>query len=451
MEFDFNKINDYSVEELLDYLKSGQVTFDDLQKCSLSWKKLERVKNELNKLDSVSIPDIPLPDNSQLYADLFDDMRANKCEYSSHIMRLMFGISPSTEEMRADDSPRGRFLKAGLHLNLEMLYDNGFLPERNHELEKAIFKNEIGIYGTHLEDYGEFPSGRTDLFCIGVPDSGKSCVLLGMLHSLFRQSEMRFVAFDDSIGNEESRRFYEAAIRFPYEYKPPCSDPIDYAKILKLDIGPKLDREITVVDLSGEAYAHLSNGYPTREREGITAYQCLGNNNPKILFFILDYNILVGKSQCFSNNQQGMFLNNVLSILSSDGEGDGSKNCTMSKVQNVVVIVNKSDLMDAEKGRKMTLEERNDLAFDFLHRYYANFMNHLTNLCRKYGINSNNKNRYQPFFTTFSLGNFFLGNTFVFDETDSSRLARFLVESTQKRHGGLFRLFQNNLTHNKRQ
>ena len=68
-------------------------------------------------------------------------------------------------------------------------------------------------------------------------------------------------------------------------------------------------------------------------------------------------------------------------------------------------------------------------------------MENLSDMCKKYGINANSKNAYKPYVITFSLGQFYLGNSVIFDNTDSKRLADFVVSATDRRRRGLLDFF----------
>lgn len=225
----------------------------------------------------------------------------------------------------------------------------------------------------------------------------------------------------------------------------PRSTGIDTISFMQLDLGPKHDRKVTIVEHSSEAFRDLSKAYRDSpevwERFSLGRY--LKNNNSKMFFFLLDYSCIIGRNNWFSAFDQTELLSDALLVFSSDGSGKNyEKGCTMSKVKTIAVIVTKSVLMDNEAGRPLSQEERADIAMDHLKKSYANFMNNLSDLCRKFGINANHKGHaYEPLVITFSLGRFYIGNTVVFDETDTKRLAEFITTYAPKsRQWGLFGL-----------
>lgn len=478
---DFNprNVNGYSVDELIAYIDGGAATFEDFQRCGLKWDKQAEVKKILDEravkkqreeqdwqtsrtTDTLAAYNFYLNTygedraihafeakmriqeliglQQRLYEDLFADMRDDMMKYKANVMQVLFGKMPPTDEMRADESPIGRFLRADMKLTFDDLHRSGILPEGNRALEKAIFRDDFEVPQFTIKDLGSAPSNRTDVYFLGCPASGKSCVLAGFLNYLHFAGEIQYLPTKNERGIDGCLPYYNALITGLSEYKAPRSTAEDTVSFMQLNLGPKYDRQITAMELSGEAFYALSQanctGSEVWQRLGVG--QCLKNSNDKTLFFLLDYSSIIGKNPRFSAIQQEMILQNALGVFSSDGEGRyGEKGCTMSKVKTVAVIITKSDLMDVEEGHPLTPAERADIAFDYLHERFANFMNGLGVLCRKYGINGNNKGHtYEPFVTTFSLGQFFLGNSVIFDNTDSKRLADFVVAATDRRRRG---------------
>ena len=483
MEFDPRKVNAYSFEELMGFINRGEAEFADFQMAGLNWQMQSRIKELLQEMEAkknreendwrstcgintVSSYQFYLNTygenaihafeakmriqelgqlQQQLYEDLFADMREDMLKYKSNVMQVLFGKFPATDEMRAENSPIGRFLKADMKLTFQDLYRSGILPEGNRALENAIFKDDFEVPQLKIEELGEIPTNRTDVYFLGCPASGKSCVLAGFLNHLHYAGEMKYIPQRNAQGIDGCRPYYNALIRGISEYKAPRSTGYDTFSFMQVDLGAKRDREVTVMELSGEAFNALSDantsGREVWQKLGVG--RCLKNDNPKTLFFLVDYSCVIGKNKMFTAAQQEEILDNALVVFGSDGNGGryGEKNCTMSRVQNVAVIVTKSDLMDVEQGRPLTTEERMDIAYQHLENRFRNFMNNLTEMCEKYGINANSKDPYKPYVFTFSLGQFYLGNSVIFDNTDSKRLAEFVVSATERHRKGFLGLF----------
>ena len=447
MVFDPRNINNYSLEELLGFVQRGEVTFADLQKCGLRWDKIDLVKDSFACLYGCPMPETsssPQPDVSKLYDDLLDDMRKDMMKYKSNVMSYLFGKMMPTEAMTEDDSPIGRFLKAGLTLSFDDLYRNGILPEGNRTLDKAIFKVDFEVPQLSMDDIGELTTNRTDVYFMGVTASGKSCILSGVLNYLHLSGGGQYVPYLDSEGKDPCRLYYEAIVKGLSEYKTPRSTGTDTMSFMQFNLGVKHDQKVTFIEQGDGRLRALANAHDEPEIWKWGIGRCLKTPNPKIIIFLVDYGSVFDKwgyyDSFFSPTEQALVLEKALMVFSSDGEGlQGERNCTMSKVSNVAVVITKSDLMDKKEGRKLTREERNDIAFDYLSSHFRSFMNNLSALCQKYRINANNKGHaYEPFVTTFSVGQFYLGNSVIFDPTDSKRIADFIQDATAKKRFGFF-------------
>lgn len=472
MAFDPRNVNGYPVDQLIEFIKSNEATFDDFKRCGLRWDKQAEIQKFINEdekawqvsqaTDTISSYEFYLNTfgwdkaihayeakmrieelrkiYQQRYEDLFDDMREDMMKYKANVMNYLFGKMPATEAMRNEDSPIGRFLKADMKLTFQDLYKSGILPEGNRALENAIFKNDFEVPQLPIDELGDVPTDRTDVYFLGCPASGKSCVLAGFLNHLRLAGEMQYIPMRNSKGIDGCLSYFNALIKGVSEYKAPRSTGRDTVSFMQLNLGPRRDREITAMELSGEAFKELSDANVSGPEiwNQLGVGRCLKNDNPKTLFFLLDYSSIIGKNPSYSDMDQAQILENALRVLSSDGSGKHyEKGCTMSKVRTVAIVITKSDLMDVEEGHPLSREERADIAFNYLTEKFRAFMNDLSDLCRKYGINANNKGHaYEPFVTTFSLGQFFLGNSVIFDPTDSKRIADFVVAATDRRRRG---------------
>lgn len=479
MEFDPQRVNGYSFEELMGFLDSKKVSFEDLRRCYLHHEMQDRIQEELKRRDAVAASEEKAwqaacgmdtiqgyemylrkygPDAihafeaevkieevkgrmQQLYEDLFAHMRLDFVKYQPSIMRILFDPTKADEAQKSEDSPRGRFLRAGLRLTFQDLVNGGLLPAGNTKLQESILVDNPPLPQLNASQLGGYPTDRTDIYFLGCPSSGKTCVLAGFLNHMRNAGLLQYEVQYNTDSRDLCRDYYDKLIESLSLYKAPQSTSKETVSFLKFNIGTNYDRKINAVELSGEAFndlaLSLTSGREVWERLG--AGQCLHNNSKKTLFFLLDYSTILGKNSEFSEVRQAIILENALTVFRSDGEGvKGDINCTMSKVQTVAIIVTKSDMMDEEEGRPLTPEERADIAMDYLHKRFKAFMNDLTATCKKYGINANSKNRYQPFVTTFSLGKFYVGNSVDYDETDSKRLADFIMACTDRERRGAF-------------
>lgn len=476
-DFDPKLINTYSVDDLIGFLKSKKASFGDFQNAGLRYDKQDELKgiiqtDESDWLGACSVNTIDgynyylnshgnralhdfearmkvkeLEDQKrQLFQDLFDDMRSNVKQYKAPEMRLLYGLTTPTEAMLNEDSPKGRFLKARLRLSDKQLIDNGILPDGNKVLQESILKEDFMLPQLEFKELGDFPTDRTDIYFMGCPSSGKTCALAGFLNYLREIGQLEYVPQFNAQGQDRCKPYYDQLIEGLSLFKAPQSTSKETVSFLKINTGPNRDRRITTVELSGEAFEEMAvsnmNGREVWEKMG--AAQCLQNDSKKTMFFLLDYSAIIGQNDSYSEVKQALLLDNALTVFCNDGPNDDDRtlNCTMSKVKTVAIIVTKSDMMDKKEGRPLAKEERIDIAFDYLNKRFKNFMNNLEIVCNRYGINDYKGGiRYKPFVTTFSLGQFYVGNSVVYDESDSKSLAEFILACADKDSKGLGQYF----------
>ena len=470
-EFDPTKVNQYKFEELLGFYANGTATFTDFQKVGL-WHEMqaklkEAIESDENAWNSACTMDtIPAykmylemfddhkPIHSfeakvrigeleklqvKLYEDLFEDMKDAVMDYKPLVMQYLFGKKKILPDMLEEDSPKGRFLKAQLQLKMEQLCEQGILPNNDKGLQDSVLKDDIVLPQMDISKLGPFPTDRTDVYFLGCPSSGKSCVLAGFLNYLRDKGLLQYEAQLNEDRIDKCKPYFDKLIEGLSQYKVPQSTGRDTVSFFKINMGKNADRKITAVELSGEAFEKLAEANFTGKEiwSELGAGQCLSNNNQKTLFFLLDYSTIIGQNKSYSEVSQALLLENALTVFCSDGEGpDGSINCTMSKVKTVAVIVSKSDLMDRKMERPLSQKERIDIVFEYLDKRFRTFMNTLRIVCKKYGINDYKGHRYEPFVMVFSLGQFYVGNSVVYDETDSKYLADFLYACTDRDYRG---------------
>lgn len=378
----------------------------------------------------------------KLRVELFQAMISSPWIFKeSAIKNLIFGVSP--EEMRrarTQTDVGSRFIATGNTITFDEMKAAGVVPD-GFTLDKLTAPDYNNLPQKNIAELGDFPvERRTDVYFLGVPRGGKSSVLAGVFTEMQRRGIVRYVPQYNQEGRDLCNAYYWGLIRAVESSKYPVSTPGDTISFLKLDLKNSSNRvnPLTFVEISGEAFSHIAEGLNGGAEvwNNLGAGQCLRSNNRKLLFFIVDYGVFKGTNTLFRDTDQLQALQNSLTVLSTDGEGPArQKNCTMSKVDTVAVIVTKSDLM----GENLPSGVKMDMAKSYLEAKFNGFMNNLYDVCQQFGINR--PNGYSPYILTFSLGKLLIGNKCLYDSTDSANIIEFMSSVTQSRStrgGGIF-------------
>lgn len=366
----------------------------------------------------------------ELNRDLITDMQQRPWRYNAKRMEALFqGNRAKDPGLENSDEPDHRFLYYGNKLTYSLLVENEIVPE-DVDLKDAIVRRDYDLPQLQIENLGDYPLDRTDIYFLGIPASGKSSVLAGLFYNLYREGIAEYVPQFNAEGLDLCQEYYWGLLKAIDSNKLPTSTQEETISFIKLDIMPpgtgKMNK-VTMMEISGESFKKLANAHVCGADiwTKLGAGQCLKNTNRKLLFFLVDYSVVLGYSNDYKTIDQENILLNALTVFKSDGSGENHQiGCTMSKVDTVAVIVTKCDLMPDVK----TAEDRMDVAFDYFTTKFRAFMNDLSNTCEKFGINK--ANRHTPYIITFSLGRFYVGNTMVYDGTDSKRIADFIIKST---------------------
>lgn len=511
MPFDHTKLSIYTVLQLIEFIKNGEVTFEELQQLGLPYFKQEEIrkflaeqqeweaaktseqgiKDYLTKypnghyLDEANAARAALKEDAvwgwacrtntasayttyladyptgkysfdaemniktmrreedELKESLFEDMKQHPWDYTWEKMRNLYSGSSLTPDqitfLNSQGDVYSRFIAKGLKITHDELVEYGVVPREVTQIE--VTTPEFTIPPTKIEDLGEFPRDRTDVFFLGVPRSGKSSVLSGLIYQLWKDG---FAGYVPQIvnGYDPCMAYYQGLIRATATKKPPVPTATDTVSFMKIDLVKGREKsELTIVEMAGEAFRQAATKIASPSQAGVWkelgAEKCLRSTNKKVLFFVLDYSAIRGINPMCTAFDQLQILNSALTTLCNDGPDPNrpSRNCTMSKVETVTILVTKSDLM----GSNLTVQQRLEEAKRYMSVHFRNFMNQLMLVSREFGCNS--ANNYQPYFMTFSLGDFYVGNTFVFNPTDSRQIIDFIHTITPTRRIGGFTLF----------
>jgi hypothetical protein len=197
--------------------------------------------------------------------------------------------------------------------------------------------------------------------------------------------------------------------------------------------------------MAGETFAFKVANNPEREVSlsdmGNGTAELLSNNNRKVFFLIIDptaesvsFNHFVntpeGRRLVKTNVNQRITLNKMINLMEMPQNEE-----IMKKVDYLHIIVTKADELAAD------YDSRNNKALELFQSKYDRLLEPIQRLCKKYGINRSTNGA--PLLYTFSLGNFYAGGIYQYNDHDSNKLANLLSQTIGKREQTFWDRFRN--------
>ncbi len=288
----------------------------------------------------------------------------------------------------------------------------------------------------------ECPPGFTDVFFFGIPGTGKTCVLMGLACSNALNINLA------SSGGD----YAEALQAYTELGKTPPSNPGDYVTTIPATVTSadgKAMHKLNLVEMSGEEFAfeiaraerQNDEGKSTKvftfEDMGTGATDLLKQDNRKVFFLIIDptvdyiqflrkqvvgYNETTGLpiyelQKCLV--RQSAVIQKMVNLFENPDNAD-----VMKRVDCIHIIVTKSDLLGE------TTEERNQKALEIFENKYSQIIDPLYRMSKEYKRNRNTG--FQNKLFTFSLGSFYVGGMYEYDNTDSNNLVMAIRNSSAK-------------------
>jgi hypothetical protein len=248
--------------------------------------------------------------------------------------------------------------------------------------------DRINYYQKHETPFMEWDNlpplqlDRTDVYFLGQPGSGKSCVLGSVFH-YFDKRGLLAENMQNQIGTIYRNQLKD---EFSYGILPDSTavDGVNYMPIELRNIeNTALRHPLNFIEMSGEIFdAAYEKGIASIHPK---VKEYLSNKNRKILFFIIDYDLHKRSQKVSFGASQASKLTAVLETLDNYG--------TLSKVDAIYVLVTKSDLFPAERDKV-------EYANEFINNSYLNFVNNLKDKKLKYA----NKNTFTVTIYPFTIG-----------------------------------------------
>lgn len=351
------EINDLEVNDLLGMIEAKEIRLEEMVDAGLERAKLNSIQDILNQVRAVEKETIS-PDTA---------------------LQEIKEICQSIENDEYDVLEIRNFLLSGV-ITSEQLKEYTSMTDEIIERIYYYQKNDLNIEGTNAEP--PYLPNRTDVYFLGQPGSGKSCVL----GSLFHYFDIEGLLVDD-LGNPEGTK-YRNHLKHEFSYGIlPNSNAVDDLYPMPFELR-NLDNSanrhpLNFIDMSGEVFDDIYNlGLDAVKPKFIKYFK---NNNRKIIFFIIDFDLHKRTRKVSMGIDQGSKALNVLETLDKFG--------TLKKVDAIYLLVTKSDLFPIDRSKV-------DYTREFIDQHFKSFKRALEDKKNKYA----NSNKFSVTIYPFSIG-----------------------------------------------
>lgn len=281
----------------------------------------------------------------------------------------------------------------------------------------------------NIEDLAPMEDGRTDVYMVGMPASGKSTMLAGM----FKYAEDNAVYIPDTYNQEGNAYMGQLKRDLDYGILPMGTVRGSYNYIAtSLKDHKAIKHPFNVVEVPGENYARMFSEGMNSETEYIRGFvNYIKNKNKKILVFVIDVIAEIEKftnAEHFNALDQSIAYNNILAMFRDHK--------ILDRTDAIYFVVNK---FDALKKDRYLLDERADeeLALEFLEQNFSS----LLAACRD--ARGRTRNKFKIKVLPFSIGELVNEKILVAYKTEHAKvLVDNLLEDSFVVSGGAFWKFR---------
>lgn len=344
--------NGLESSQIIAIVQTGEITIEEFKAAGLS-------QNLINQILSSLTTKKQKENNDAIRKDLLDKVVRGRV---------------SADEIKANIN--------GGNFSFNDLLDAGINERIVNSLKHYCNSNRITIF-KNIDQLPPMEEGRTDVYFVGVPGSGKSTMLSGLLNLANRKG----VLMPDIYNNDGS--IYQTQLISDLNRgvlpNATASGSYNYVALsLKDDDGAK--HPFNIVEVPGENYVNMFNNGDVGE-----FLNYISNSNKKILIFVID-SLAHDTGYNDSNSQldQNLVYVNILNMFKSNG--------ILDQTDAVYLVANKFDAI--KKNRYANNNSSDDsLALDFLQDEFKNLIEN----CKD--ARDESKNKFKIKVLPFSIGN----------------------------------------------
>lgn len=325
--------NTIPTNNILDIVKSGDITIDEFKTAGLA----QNIIAELEALEKNRMT-ISLKQKEE------EELRNQK---SVHLDRIVRG-KIYAEEIKSLINKNA--------ITFDDILDAG-VPSKTVNALKYYCSSEKITKTVTVEDLPPMEEGRTDVYFVGLPGSGKSTMIAGLLNVANKTGVLlpdpyhaAGVTFSTNLIQDLTRGVLPLATpKGSYNYIAASLSDSNHKR-----------HPLNIVDVPGELYKDIQEN---AEVDKFLKY--INNNNKKILIFVIDSLEHENNTSAGSYDQSVVFPN-ILQMFNRNG--------VLEQTDAIYLVVNK---FDAIKESKYAFDDRanGDIALDFLNEEFIGLKN----------------------------------------------------------------------------
>jgi hypothetical protein len=381
--------NGLESSQIIAIVQAGEITIEEFKAAGLSQNIINQILSALTSKEQT------------------ENNAAKKKELLEKVIRGRV----SADEIKANIN-NGNF-------SFDDLSDAGINDRVVNSLKHYCNSNRITMF-RNINQLPPMEEGRTDVYFVGVPGSGKSTMLSGLLNLANRKG----VLMPDVYNNDGS--IYQTQLISDLNRgvlpNATASGSYNYVALsLKDDDGAK--HPFNIVEVPGENYVNMFNNGDVSE-----FLNYISNSNKKILIFVID-SLAHDTGYNDSNSQldQNLVYVNIVNMFKSNG--------ILDQTDAIYLVANKFDAI--KESRYATNNSHDDaLALDFLQDEFRNLIEN----CKD--AREECKNKFKIKVLPFSIGN--VSYTSIIDNFNreySEVVIDNLIEDSFVVKGSRFKLF----------
>lgn len=381
--------NNLESNQIISIVQTGEITIEEFKAAGLSQNIINQILSSLTTKEQTE-------NNAAKKRELLEKVAKGRV---------------SADEIKANIN-NGNF-------SFDDLLDAGINERVVNSLKHYCNSNRITMF-RNINQLPPMEEGRTDVYFVGVPGSGKSTMLSGLLNIANRNG----ILMPDIYNNDGS--IYQTQLISDLNRgvlpNATASGSYNYVALsLKDEDGAK--HPFNIVEVPGENYVNMFNNGDVGE-----FLNYISNSNKKILIFVVD-SLAHDTGYNDSNSQldQNLVYVNILNMFKSNG--------ILDQTDAVYLVANKFDAI--KKTRYATNNSSDDsLALDFLQDEFRNLIEN----CKD--AREESKNKFKIKVLPFSIGN--VSYTSIIDNFNreySEVVIDNLIEDSFVVKGSRFKLF----------